>query len=100
MKQISLSILTIIVYLLSFTGQRITAQTSGVLVDVETRQPVPYVNIYSKSNNSVLGTVSNEKGVFFVNFTFKTLLFSHINYELLEVSDIKDTVYFNSVLYL
>ena len=71
------------------------AQTKGIVVDKVTRQPIPYVSIYTKTGDKVFGAVSSVKGEFSVDFAFQTLFFSHINYEKTEIakSNLSDTLY-------
>lgn len=71
------------------------SQTKGIIVDIITRQPIPYVSIYTKNTESVLGSMSNEHGQFSINFSFNTLFLSHINYEKIEIKkeSIRDTIY-------
>ena len=71
------------------------SQTKGVVVDITTRQPIPYVSIYTKNTESVLGSMSNEQGQFSINFSFNTLFLSHINYEKIEIKkeNVRDTIY-------
>lgn len=75
--------------------QQLMSQKSGVIVDKESRQPIPYVSIYTKNAETVLGAISNENGKFSLEFPFQTLFFSHINYEKIELrkESIGDTVF-------
>ena len=70
-------------------------EIKGVVVDITTRQPIPYVSIYTKNTESVLGSMSNEQGQFSINFSFNTLFLSHINYEKIEIKkeNVRDTIY-------
>ena len=81
--------------LLIMTIQLLMSQTKGVVVDILTRQPIPYVSIYTKNTDSVLGSMSNEQGQFSINFSFNTLFLSHINYEKIELKkgNIQDTIF-------
>lgn len=80
-------------YLSLFLLQNTYAQMTGIIVDNETQQAIPYVNIFTKIDNQVFGTVSDQNGKFSVNFNFKTLFLSHINYEQIEILSLKDTVF-------
>ena len=75
--------------------QLVNALTKGIVLDMETYLPVSYTNIYTSNCGKVSGTVSNDAGCFIVDFPFKTLSFSHINYEKKEIAfqDINDTVF-------
>lgn len=78
-------------------SQMVGAQNKGVILDIETYKPIPYVNVFSTYNNEVFGTTSNTSGKFNVNFPFESLTFSHINYERSEIlhQDLKDTIFLN-----
>jgi len=71
--------------LLTTTQQLLLSQTTGVIIDNESRRPIPYVSIYTKEGETVLGAMSNEHGAFSISFPFQTLFFSHINYKKTEV---------------
>ncbi len=88
-------ILLAVLILLTATGQLLFAQTKGVVVDKVSRQPISYVSIYAKTGDKVLGTVTNDKGEFSIDFSFQTLFFSHISYEKTEItkSDLRDSIY-------
>jgi len=81
--------------LLSITQQVVLSQTKGIIVDKVTHQPIPYVSIYTKDGDAIHGAMSNEQGGFLLDFTFKTLFFSHINYEKVEIQkvNVRDTIY-------
>ena len=66
----------------------IDAQTNGVVLDSETLLPIPDVSIHTKGAN-MRGTMSNDDGAFAIDFKFDTLYLSHINYELLKLSNRK-----------
>ena len=84
------------------TTQLMMSQTKGVVVDITTRQPIPFVSIYSKNADSVLGSMSNEQGQFSINFSFNSLFLSHINYEKIEVKkeNVRDTIYLTPTVFL
>ncbi len=81
--------------LLTISWQLLMSQTKGIVVDKESLQPIPYVSIYTKDNDAVLGAMSDENGQFSLDFPFQTLFFSHINYEKIELKkeNFKDTVF-------
>jgi len=95
MKSMKPKILLAVLILLTATGQLLFAQTKGVVVDKVSRQPISYVSIYAKTGDKVLGTVTNDKGEFSIDFSFQTLFFSHISYEKTEItkSDLRDSIY-------
>ena len=82
---------------LLLTTQVLTAQTKGIAIDRTSSLPISFVNIYTTNNSNVLGTTSNAQGEFLITFPFDKLVFSHINYEKVEIkkSDCIDTVYMN-----
>jgi len=95
MKSMKLNFILIGFILLTLTSQLVMAQTKGVVVDKESRQPIPYVSIYTKVGDKVYGAMSNEQGGFSIDFTFQTLYLSHINYLKTEIlkSNLSDTIY-------
>jgi len=95
MKSTKLKILLIEFILLTLAGQLVLAQTKGIVVDKESRQPIPYVSIYTTVGDKVYGAMSNEQGEFSIDFTFQTLYLSHINYLKAEIfkSNLSDTIY-------
>lgn len=84
--------LCVILILLS---QVLFAQNKGVVLDVNTNNPIQYVNIYTSNNKKVSGTISDTNGRFNINFSCEELTFSHINYEKTRItySELSDTVY-------
>jgi len=90
-----LKILLTALFLLTTTNQLLLAQTIGVVIDKESRQPVPYASIYTKNGETVLGAMTDENGFFSLNFAFHTLFFSHINYERIELpkESLGDTIF-------
>lgn len=77
----------------------IGAQTNGLVLDSETMLPIPFASIHTKGVN-VRGTMSNDEGVFAIEFEYDTLYFSHINYELKKLPNRKsknDTILMNPI---
>lgn len=95
MKSSKQKIILIALMLLIMTMQLMMSQTKGVVVDITTRQPIPYVSIYTKNAESVLGSMSNEQGQFLLDFHFQSLFFSHINYLKIELKreNLSDSVF-------
>lgn len=95
MKSAIPKIILITQLLLIMTMQLVISQTKGLVVDIKTGQAIPYVNIYTKNAESVLGSMSNEQGQFSIDFSFDTLFLSHINYEKIELKkeDVGDTIF-------
>lgn len=73
--------------LLSFTGvvdlaARQEGTIKGVVIDSETRQPIPMVNIYVRGTN--LGTATDERGAFQIKIPaskMQVMAISHIGYK-------------------
>lgn len=78
-------------------SQIVSAQNKGIILDIDTYKPIPYVNVYTTYNKDVFGTTSNTSGEFNANFHFKSLTFSHVNYEKSEIlcDNLKDTIFLN-----
>ena len=75
MKNILLTILLLIISGISF------GQVKAVIIDSNTKEKIPYVNIWVDNEN--IGTTSNENGEFTLDFNgdSQTILFSAIGYE-------------------
>ena len=73
----------------------LSAQTKGVVVDENTYLPIAYVNIHSSDGYNVRGTTCDENGEFDINFDFRNLVFSHINYNQISVekAEMHDTIF-------
>jgi hypothetical protein len=65
-----------------YEGNQTPEYINGVIIDIETGNPLPYANIFVKTKN--IGVVSNEKGQFSINKEFvdetDTLRFQYIGY--------------------
>lgn len=85
--------LSIVIFFLSTLP--LVSQTKGIIVDKETLQPIPYVCVYAKNGEAVLGAMSDENGQFSFDFSFRNLFFSHINYERTEIKkeNLRDTIF-------
>lgn len=81
--------------LLALLVQAASAQTKGVIMDKETHKGIPFACISAKNGSSVQGGMSDENGRFEINFEFKTLVFSHVYYQKLELEkkDLEGIVY-------
>ena len=77
------------------------AQTKGVIIDIETLSPIPFVSIHTKGLN-VRGTMGNEYGEYSINFKYDTVYFSHINYELLPLTKHSkcDTIFMTPIVHI
>jgi hypothetical protein len=71
---------------------KLNAQSTIVVLDEETKVPIPYATIKYKDN---LGTFTNEKGIFLLDKNFDRLLIKSIGYKELniDVKGIKDTLW-------
>jgi hypothetical protein len=75
-------LLTII---LLFISNIAFSQLKAAIINSETREKIPYVNIWVENEN--IGTTSNEKGEFVLNIDSpKIILFSAIGFETLKIS--------------
>jgi len=77
------------------------SQTKGIVLDIETKEPIPYVNISIKDSN--FGTTSNEIGEFNIKENTENvfLVVSSIGYEnaLVEVSEKEIVIYLKPKTY-
>ena len=81
------------------------AQFSGVILDKQNLTPIPYASIHTNNSNGVrstMSTMSNVSGKYTVDFTSDSLVFSHINYQSLTLSQaqLSDTIYLEPVSYM
>jgi hypothetical protein len=70
---------------------KLNAQSTVVVLDEETKVPIPYATIKYQDN---LGTFTNEKGIFLLDKKFDRLMIKSIGYKELnfDLKDIKDTL--------
>lgn len=72
----------------------IAAQRTSVLIDKTNHTPVSYANVYKSEDGATIGTISEENGRFLVDFGYKTLNITHINYESVVIEGrLADTIY-------
>lgn len=69
------------------------AQQRVVVADNVTHEPIAQASIYTKENGKFNSAISNDQGVAVVNFSFKRLTFSHLNYERKVLSRLSDTIF-------
>lgn len=69
------------------------AQTKGILLNAENHQPIAYANIISKNGKQISNTSSDKNGHYQVNFPYKSLTISHIEYEKLTINHLSDTIF-------
>ena len=74
---------TFILFFTAYYGIAQNTNLSAVVLDAETKIPIPNVSIYfdQDSTNSLIGTISNEEGKFTISSVNKKLIFSHVNYD-------------------
>jgi len=72
----------------------IAAQKTCVLFDKTNNVPVAFANVFKSEDKTIVGTVSDENGVVSVDFDFKLLNITHINYENVVIEhNLSDTVF-------
>lgn len=71
------------------------SQVSGIIIDKITNEPISNASIYTKINNAISGTVSDDNGKYKINFPFNIIVISHINYNHSEIvkEQLSDTIY-------
>lgn len=82
--------LTIVSVLTAFSAH---AQHRLVVADKDTHEPIAQASIYTKENGKFNSAISNDEGVAVVNFEFRRLTFSHLNYERRVLTTLSDTVF-------
>lgn len=71
----------------------IIAQKSFVLWDKASNTPIPMASVYTTSNGNVNSAFSDEMGRVNINFTFDSLIVSHINYQKASLTAVSDTLF-------
>lgn len=71
----------------------ILAQKSFVLWDKASNTPIPMASVYTTSNGNVKSAFSDEMGRVNINFTFDSLIVSHINYQKASLTTVPDTLF-------
>ena len=86
--------------ILIYSYNTIIAQTEGIIIDSETKLPIPFVSIYTRGKE-VRGTMGNEQGKYCIYFKYDTIYFSHINYELIKLANHSkiDTIIMNPTIH-
>ena len=57
------------------------AQQRVVVADEDTHEPIAQASIYTKENGKFNSAISDDQGEAVVDFPFRRLTFSHLNYE-------------------
>lgn len=63
-----------------------------VVVDAKTGDPVVHASLYSRDNGQFKAVISKADGTAVVNFPFRRLTVSHLNFEQLVVDRLQDTI--------
>lgn len=72
----------------------IAAQKTFVLFDKANNTPVAYANVFKSEDKTTIGTISDENGMVTVDFDYKALNITHINYENAVIKNkLNDTVF-------
>ena len=71
----------------------LAAQRRVVVADRDTREPVAQASLYTKEGGQFRSAITNDAGVATVGFAFTRLTVSHLNYERLQVSQLRDTLF-------
>ncbi|MBP5508203.1 MAG: hypothetical protein J6Y23_10265 [Prevotella sp.] len=87
MKKWSLILIT------TLTALTTKAQHRLVVADKDTHDPIAQASIYTKENGKFYSAISNDQGEAVINFDFKRLTFSHLNYERKVVTILSDTIF-------
>lgn len=70
---------------IQLTGQEKPIRITGVVSDSTNKAPIPYVNVFIA--NTTIGTMTNEKGEFFLNIPMQAaeLVLTHLGYDIKKV---------------
>lgn len=91
---IKLRLTLLLYFFIEITSGQI--KINGLVVDKSNNKPIPYVNISIDETN--IGTITNEKGMFNISISNKllekTIIFSHIQYDKkkITIQKLKDTI--------
>ena len=69
------------------------AQQRIVVADKETHEPIAQASIYTKEEGKFSSAISNDQGEAVIDFKFRRLTFSHLNYERKVLTHLTDTVF-------
>ncbi len=83
-------ILTIIY---AFIALSTHAQQHVVVADIDTHEPIAQASIYTKENGKFHSAITDDQGKAVINFKFRRLTFSHLNYERKILSRLPDTIF-------
>lgn len=93
-NKVKMELITNLLKLILITGLslKLNAQSKILLLDEETKDPIPFATIIYKNN---LGTFTDERGTFLLDHSFEKLVVKSIGYKELNknVIEIKDTLW-------
>lgn len=84
---------TIIICAILVCSQSIMAQSQIVVCDATNKVPIPYTNVFKAEKGDYRGTVTDEKGIATINFSFHELCISHVGYKQQTLTNTPDTVF-------
>ena len=87
MKRKTLILISVLAALTTKAQQRV------VVADEDTHEPIAQASIYTKENGKFNSAISDDQGEAVVDFPFRRLTFSHLNYERKVVTSLADTVF-------
>ena len=74
-------------------GRFTNAQTTAVVADATSHEPVAHASLYCKEGGRFLSAISDMHGRATVSFTFHRLTVSHLNYETATLRQLPDTIF-------
>lgn len=93
LKTIKREIFFCSIIVLAFLTQKTMAQMKTVIYDKVHNMPISYVNVFRAENGSFNGTTSDDNGNVNINFHFRKLNVSHVNYQSITLSELQDTIF-------
>ncbi len=81
------------IIILAFFTQNAMAQLKTVIYDKVHHIPVSYVNVFRAEKGSFKGTTSDENGNVSIDFDFRQLNVSHVNYQPITLLELPDTIF-------
>ena len=68
-------------------------QRRVVVADAVSREPVERASLFTKDGGTFRAAISDEQGVAHVDFNFRRLTVSHLNYQQLQLTSLPDTIW-------
>ena len=75
-------------------------QRKCVILDKNTFEPVAHASLYYKENRKLSSTITDINGHATINFAFKQLTISHLNYEKSILKSLTDTIFLTPKSYM